>query len=93
MDAGCWLLGAVQILGLVGAVMARATENSSNYALWLGFFISCLIAVAATAMICLWLPCGLGTLSGFTLGAMLIAATGDFGSREGLAARQASRPF
>ncbi|MDH3719116.1 MAG: hypothetical protein OES79_13445 [Planctomycetota bacterium] len=87
MDAGCWLLGVVQIVGLMGALMARAAENSSGHAVCLGFFISCLLAVGATAMICLWLPCGLSTLSGFTLGAMLIATTCDFGSPDAVSSR------
>ncbi|MGB6041618.1 MAG: hypothetical protein WBF93_00560 [Pirellulales bacterium] len=30
-------------------------------------------------MICLWLPCGMGTMSGFTIGLMLLATTCDFG--------------
>ncbi|NIP86421.1 MAG: hypothetical protein GTO03_12980 [Planctomycetales bacterium] len=79
MDIGCWLLGAVQVVGLLGALMARAAENSAGHTVCLALFLSCLLAVGATAMVCLWFPCGWGTLSGFTLGAMLIATTCDFG--------------
>ncbi len=79
MDTGCCLLAAVQVLGLAGAVIARAGENSSRHAVCFVLFLSSLFGVSATAMICLWLPCGMGTMSGFTIGLMLLATTCDFG--------------
>jgi len=73
-----WILTAVHLLGLVGAVLARSREGSSGNVLCLTFFLACLLLVGLTTMAFLRMPSGAGVFSGFTLGAMIVGTTCEF---------------
>ena len=77
MDACCLLVTVVQVLGLIAAFAARVSENSSRHVACLFLFLTALLGVGLAAMLFIRLPSGIGILSGFTLGIMIVATTWD----------------
>jgi hypothetical protein len=86
LDGGLaiYVLGAVQVLGLMSAMLARLGEGSHWQPATQRLFIVCLALVGMETMLALalglvgcWLP------SAATLSVMVIAATCDFGRTQG----------
>lgn len=75
-----WISATIQTLGLLCLVAARISERSRHHAVYFGLFVACLMLVGMTTMLFLRCGSGLGIYSGFTLGAMIVGSTCDFGA-------------
>lgn len=80
-------LAAVQVLGLVSAVVARCGEGSMHQDCCQRVFVGCLVLMALTTIAALTMGPGSGMACGTTLALMVLAATWDFGT-----SRPAARP-
>jgi hypothetical protein len=79
-----FFLGAVQVLGLMSAVVARLGEGSDWQPATQHLFIVCLALVGVETMLALALgPVGYWLPSAATLSVMVIAATCDFSRTQG----------
>lgn len=77
-----WLLpvvAAVQVLGLVSAWLARASQTSRrHHPICQLVFLLAMAAVAATAIACARFPSAIWLLSSITLPVMIVGTTCDF---------------
>ena len=73
-----WLLGLIQIAGLLSAWLARLSEGSARQAWCQRLFVGCLALVGLTTMIVVALGARHWVSSGATLSAMILAAIWDF---------------
>ena len=74
----CWLLLAVQLLGLFSAWIARLSEGSSHQAISQRFFLGFLVLVGAATLVALGQGPGYWLSSGVALSVMVLVATCDF---------------
>jgi hypothetical protein len=73
-----WLLGLIQIAGLLSAWLARLSEGSARQAWCQRLFVGCLALVGLSTMIVVALGARHWVASGATLSAMILAAIWDF---------------
>jgi hypothetical protein len=79
-----WLLGFIQIAGLLSAWLARLSEGSRRQAWCQRLFVACLALVGLTTMLVVALGARHWVASGATLSAMILAAIWDFSAHAGV---------
>lgn len=72
-------LGAVQVLGLLSAALARLGEGSRRQVVCQRLFLACLGLVGLGTIVSLGMPSGWWVASGSTLSLMVVTATWDCG--------------
>ena len=74
-----WVLGCVQVLGLVSAWVARVSVGSRYQLAWQRLFLGSLLVVGASTIVSLGLNPGCWVVSGATMALMVLTVTCDFG--------------
>jgi hypothetical protein len=80
-ESVAWFLGAIQVLGLASAWLARVGERSACRRWYQGLFCGFLVLVSIGAFFAMQVGPGASITSGATLAIMVLAATCDFSSR------------
>jgi hypothetical protein len=78
---------AIQVVGLASAVLARAGEGSIRQVSCQRIFFFCLLLVAGTTMLAIWVGTVACLICGTTLAAMVLGATYDVGEARRATAR------
>ncbi len=73
-----WLFVAVQVLGLISALIARLATGSSRQTACYGAFLGCLTLVAGVTLVSPGLGLGPWLASSATLSLMILTVTCDF---------------
>ena len=77
-QAVCWLFGAIQVIGLTSAWVARLSAGSRSQTSCQCLFLACLPLVGGTAAVSLGQGPSCWLISSITLSLMILTVTCDF---------------